>query len=104
MVNLIFILDSVLMYGAYSNYSKEKRPYVTRKFQFQIKFHRARCWRAGGDSRLNLLPPAVGAHPPPFGRSLDRQTVKARTLSPHFYRVGTGCYVIRVAAYFTARR
>src|SRR5260370_3842542 len=101
MVNLIFILDSVLMYGAYSNYSKEKRPYVTRKFQFQIKFHRARCWRAGGDSRLNLLPRAVGAHRPRFWPSLDRQPVTARTLSPHFYRGRTACYVLLVAAYCT---
>src|SRR5258708_36682306 len=96
------MLDSVHMYGVYSGYSKEKRAYVTGKFQFQIKFHCTRSWRSGGDSRLNLLPRAVGAHCPRFGRSMDRQLVKAGTISPHFSWHSTGCHVLWVAAYLSS--
>src|SRR6266851_6453105 len=102
MVSLDFMLDSVLMYGAYSNYRLGERAYVTRKFQFQIKLHCTRSWRAGGDSRLNLLPGTVGANCPRFGRSMDRQLVKAGTISPHFSWCSTGCHVLWVAAYLSS--
>src|SRR3990167_6573851 len=94
-------LDSVHDYGSNLkpsiSYSKGDR------YAGTAKRTRPSCrWGTRCDSRLDLLPWAIGSDHPGIQRGVDRQPDRAGTLPAALHRRGTGVAVLRMATYFPA--
>src|SRR5579875_2429797 len=98
-----FMLDSVPMYGEYSEFSEKKNKThgIGNHEIGEIEKRDIGAGMSGGNSRLDLLPGAAGADHTRLQRRVDRKFDRARTLSTAIHHRGGGCVVFCLAAHLS---